>query len=200
MGHPSGLWEVIEEVLSGQQGKRHFCRLLLGPEMKTVTKTKYRSLSSLLFGHLQAKCWGRLASDHLLIAPGRRQLQDTQVMRRALGASDVTGHIWLRSLCRFFGGNRSLNKFPVYSAHKQVAGQRLRHQASCGSATGHSPTSTIQVLRFLRFHWTWCFTFSAFWGSCSVSKKLLKWLRGWHIVLMIKCMKHTALALWSLKH
>lgn len=28
--------------------------------MKTVTKTKYRSLSSLLFGHLQAKCWGAL--------------------------------------------------------------------------------------------------------------------------------------------
>ena len=65
---------------------RHFCRLLSGLEMKTTRTTKYRSLSSPLFGHLQAKCWVvvggtwlRITSWSLLggAAPGHTGDEDT---------------------------------------------------------------------------------------------------------------------------
>lgn len=57
--------------------------------------------------------------------PGHK---DTQVMRTLGGTRDVTCHVWLRSLCRFFGGNRSLDKFPGCSAHKQVSRPASRWQ------------------------------------------------------------------------
>ena len=101
-----------------------------------------------------------------VVDPGHK---NTQVRRRTLrGTSDVTCRAWLRSLCRFSWGNWLLDKFAGYSAHKQVAGQRLCHQASWGSAMGDSLIPTIQVLRFLCFHRTWCFIFLAFLGSCCV--------------------------------
>lgn len=77
-------------------GKRHFCRLLLGLEMKTQTNNQNTGvLEYLLFGHLQAKCWvvvgGTWLSDHLLIAPGEGQLQDTGDEEGDTGGtSDVT--------------------------------------------------------------------------------------------------------------
>lgn len=189
---------------------RHFCRLLSGLEMKTTRTTKYRSLSSPLFGHLQAKCWVvvggtwlRITSWSLLggAAPGHTGDEDTG------GTSDIMCHVWLRRLCRFFGGNWWLNKFPMYSAHKQVSGAASRWQDR-GSAIrrlGAQLQETVQhpqfkSLDFCDFTEPGVLPSLLSWGHALCLKKLLKWLCGWHIVLMIKCMKHTALALWRLKH